>query len=103
MDGQYIHMWNGRRPARPWWRGARASPTRLRPILHARRPPLQAALRSNKLASVRIPEGDALLPDTKAELDGYLARLAVLRELVAAIEQTRLERIENAPETGHTR
>jgi transposase len=53
-----------------------------------------------KLAAVRIAEGVAIPPNTKAELERDITRLAVLREQIAAIEKTRLERIEAAPEKG---
>jgi transposase len=53
-----------------------------------------------KLGSVRTPEHVALPPNTMAELERDMARLAVLREQITAIEKTRLERIENAPDKG---
>jgi transposase len=49
---------------------------------------------------VRIPEGVAIPPNTRAELERDMARLDVLREQIAAVEQTRLERIANAPDNG---
>jgi transposase len=49
---------------------------------------------------VRIPEGVTIPPNTMAELERDMARLAVLRQQIAAIEQTRLERIEAAPDNG---
>jgi transposase len=53
-----------------------------------------------KLGSVRIAEGVAIPPNTKAELERDMARLAVLLEQIAAIEKTRLERIATAPGKG---
>jgi transposase len=53
-----------------------------------------------KLGSVRIAEGVAVPPNTKAELERDMARLVMLREQIAAIEKTRLERIEAAPDKG---
>ncbi len=53
-----------------------------------------------KLAAVQTPEGVAVPPNTKAELERDMARLAVLREQIAAIEKTRLKRIEAAPDKG---
>jgi transposase len=53
-----------------------------------------------KLGSVRIAEGVAVPPNTKAELERDMARLVMLREQIAAIEKTRLERFEAAPDKG---
>src|ERR1700736_2658517 len=53
-----------------------------------------------KLAAVRIAEGVAIPPNTKAELERDMVRLAVLHEQIAAIEKTRLKRIEAAPDKG---
>jgi transposase len=53
-----------------------------------------------KLAAVRIAEGVAIPPNTKAELERDMARLAVLHEQITAIEKTRLKRIESAPDKG---
>lgn len=46
------------------------------------------------------PEGEALPPNTLAELQRDLARLAVLREQIEAIETARLARLEQAPPAG---
>ena len=66
--------------------------------VHGFKPHLRSA--PKKLGSVRTPEGVAVPPNTKAELERDMARLAVLREQIAAIEKARLERIENAPDKG---
>ena len=50
-----------------------------------------------KLSAVQTPEGMAIPPNTKAELERDMTRLAVLNEQIAAIEKTRLERIKAAP------
>jgi transposase len=52
------------------------------------------------LESLRTPEDLPIPPNTLDELRRDLARLAFLREQIAAIEQTRLERLEQAPQTG---
>jgi len=49
---------------------------------------------------VRIPEGVAIPANTMAELERDMARLALLRQQIAAIEQTPLERIQAAPDNG---
>jgi transposase len=64
--------------------------------VHGFKPHLRSA--PKKLASVQTPEGVAVPPNTKAELERDMARLAVLREQIAAIEKARLERIANAPD-----
>ena len=66
--------------------------------VRAFKPQLRSA--AKKLGSVRIPEGAAVPPNTMAELERDMARLAMLREQIAAIEKARLERIENAPDKG---
>jgi transposase len=66
--------------------------------VHGFKPHLRSA--PKKLGSVRIPEGAAIPPHTMAELERDMVRVAVLREQIAAIEQTRLERIEVAPDNG---
>jgi transposase len=57
----------------------------------------KAAERLNGLVT---PEGEALPPNTLAELQRDLARLAVLREQIEAIETARLTRLEQAPPAG---
>ena len=66
--------------------------------VHGFKPHLRSA--PKKLASVQTPEGVAIPPNTMAELERDMVRLAVLREQIAMIERTRLERIENAPDHG---
>src|SRR5258708_6235825 len=50
-----------------------------------------------KLAALRTPENVALPPNTLAEIERDMARLAVVREQIEAIERTRLERLQQAP------
>jgi transposase len=64
--------------------------------VHGFKPHLRSA--PKKLGSVRTPEGVAVPPNTRAELERDMARLAVLREQIVAIEKARLERIANAPD-----
>jgi transposase len=52
------------------------------------------------LEALRTPEGLPIPPNTLAEFRRDLARLAVVREQIAAIEQARLERLEQAPKAG---
>ena len=66
--------------------------------VHGFKPHLRSA--TKKLGSVRTPEGVAVPPNTRAELERDMARLAVLREQIVAIEKARLERIKNAPDNG---
>ena len=66
--------------------------------VHGFKPHLRSA--PKKLSVVQTPEGMAIPPNTKAELARDMARLAMLREQIAAIEKARLERIENAPDKG---
>jgi transposase len=66
--------------------------------VHGFKPHLRSA--PKKLPSVRTPEGVTVPPNTKAELERDMARLAVLREQIAAIEKARLERIKNTPDNG---
>jgi transposase len=52
------------------------------------------------LEALRTPEGLPIPPNTLAEFRRDLARLAVVREQIAAVEQARLERLEQAPKAG---
>ena len=52
-----------------------------------------------RLGGLVTPQGEALPPNILAELQRDLARLALLREQIDAIETTRLERLEQAPST----
>ncbi len=52
------------------------------------------------LESLRTPEGLPIPPNTLDEMRRDLARLTILREQIAAIEQARLERLQLAPDTG---
>ena len=47
-----------------------------------------------------MPEGEPIPPNTLAEIRRDMARLALIREQIAAIEQARLECLEQAPEHG---
>ena len=53
-----------------------------------------------KLTTLSTPEGVALPPNTLAEIERDMARLAVVREQIDAIEQARLVRLEQAPTAG---
>ncbi len=53
-----------------------------------------------KLDGLRTPEGLPIPPNTLEEIRRDLARLAMAREQIDLIEQARLVRIEQAPETG---
>jgi transposase len=55
---------------------------------------------ADRLDALATPEGEALPPNTVAELRRDLARLALLREQIEAIERARLERLERAPLEG---
>ena len=53
-----------------------------------------------KLDGLRTPEGLPIPPNTLDEIRRDLARLAMVREQIDGIEQARLARIEQAPQTG---
>src|SRR5246500_3654382 len=53
-----------------------------------------------KLAVLSTPEGGALPPNTLAEIERDMTRLAVVRGQIAMIERTRLERLHQAPADG---
>jgi transposase len=59
------------------------------------KPELRSA--PKRLEALRTPEGLPIPPNTLAEFRRDLARLAMVREQIAAIEQARLERLEQAP------
>jgi transposase len=52
------------------------------------------------LEALRTPEGEPLPPNTLAELCRDVARLELMREQIAEIERTRLERLKQAPRKG---
>jgi transposase len=52
------------------------------------------------LESLRTPEDSPIPPNTLDEMLRDLTRLALIREQIKAIEQARLERLEQAPKTG---
>jgi transposase len=53
-----------------------------------------------RLEGLRTPEGLPIPSNTLDEVRRDLARLALVREQIEAIERTRLERLEKAPQTG---
>lgn len=53
-----------------------------------------------RLEGLRTPDNQPIPPNTLDEFHRDLTRLAMVREQIAAIEQGRLERLEQAPETG---
>lgn len=53
-----------------------------------------------RLAKVRTPEGVGLPANTIEEFRRDMARLALVREQIAMIETTRVEHLEQAPDTG---
>lgn len=53
-----------------------------------------------RLEVLRTPEDLPIPPNTLAEFRRDLVRLAMVREQIEAIEQARLERLEQAPQTG---
>jgi transposase len=55
---------------------------------------------AEQLAALRTPEGEPVPPNTLAELHRGLARLAVIRAQIKAIEEARLERLKAAPAQG---
>ncbi|WP_297899159.1 IS110 family transposase [Metallibacterium sp.] len=55
---------------------------------------------SQRLEELRTPEGGTIPPNTRDEMRRDMARLAVVRGQIEAIEQARLERLEQAPEVG---
>jgi len=59
------------------------------------KPELRSA--PKRLEALRAPEGLPIPPNTLAEFRRDLARLAMVREQIAAVEQARLERLEQAP------
>src|ERR1700757_2768670 len=50
--------------------------------------------------TLRTPEDVSIPPNTLEEIRRDLARLAILREQIKAIEQARLKPLEDAPQTG---
>ena len=55
---------------------------------------------AEQLAALRTPEGEPVPPNTLAELHRGLARLAVIRAQIKAIEEARLQRLKAAPTQG---
>jgi transposase len=53
-----------------------------------------------RLETLRLPDDRPLPPNTLAEFRRDLARLALVREQIEAIEQARLQRLEQASQTG---
>ncbi len=59
------------------------------------KPELQRA--PKQLIALRTPEGRSLPPNLLEEMQREMARLALIREQIAAIEQARLARLQQAP------
>ena len=55
---------------------------------------------AERLAALRTPEGEPVPPNTLAELHRGLARLAVIKAQIKAIEEARLQRLKAAPAQG---
>jgi transposase len=55
---------------------------------------------ADRLGTVRTPEGEPIPPNTQAELRRDMTRLRMINDQIAAIEQARLERLEQAPKSG---
>lgn len=53
-----------------------------------------------KLAALCTPEGRPLPPNMQEEMQRDMTRLGLVRDQIAAIEQTRLTRLEQAPASG---
>lgn len=66
--------------------------------IRAFKPELRRA--PKKLDALRTPEGLPIPPNTLDEIRRDMARLAMVREQIELIEQARLARIKQAPETG---
>src|SRR3954449_6392917 len=66
--------------------------------IHGFKPLLRRAPR--RLATLRTPEGLPIPPNTLAEMQRDMARLAVVREQIEAIEGARLQVVHDAPEGG---
>ena len=56
---------------------------------------------SERLASLRTPEGVPIPPNTLAEMHRDMARLAVIQSQIAEIAVARLERLEHATDAPH--
>jgi transposase len=76
----------------------RAKSTLARLGIRGFKPELRKA--AQRLNGLRMPEGAPIPPNTLAELRRDLERLAVIRAQIAAIEEARLERLEQAPDQG---
>lgn len=55
---------------------------------------------AERLGMVLTPEGEPIPPNTQAELRRDMTRLRMINDQIAAIEQARLERLEQAPQSG---
>ena len=66
--------------------------------IHGFKPLLRRA--PQRLAALRTPEGLSIPPNTLAEMQRDMARLAVVREQIEEIEGARLQTVHNAPEGG---
>jgi transposase len=66
--------------------------------IHGFKPTLQNA--AERLETLRTPEGDALPPNTLAELRRDMARLRLVTEQIRQVEEARLEALKRQPATG---
>jgi len=66
--------------------------------IHGFKPELRKA--PQRLTTLRTPEGTAIPPNMLDEIRRDMARLAVVREQIDRIEQTRLERLQKEPVEG---
>jgi transposase len=53
-----------------------------------------------RLDALRTPDGEPIPPNTLVEMRHDMERLRLIREQIAAIETTRLDRLAQAPDTG---
>ena len=85
------------------WASARASSNRMRACLvrfgvRNFKPTLRKA--PTRLEAFRTPEGGSLQPNSFAELRRDMARLRFVTDQISEIEETRLQRLEHAPNEG---
>ena len=94
-----LGLWAARasdaRPRCPW-PGTRGPLARLG--IRGFKPTLKKA--TERLETLRTPEGESVPPNTLAELRPDMARLRVVTGQIAEIERARLQRLEQAPEEG---
>ena len=78
--------------------GNRIKSTLARLGIHGFKPTLRTA--AQRLERLGTPEGEAVPPNTLAELQREMARLRLLAEQIREIETARLERLEQQPNRG---